>query len=419
MSGSSWTNRKATEWSCWVCKKNLNGFTLCFLIFGVVCGVFNTAYSAPRTPVNDDEVLEKLPTSLNNESNNIRQLRKKLNLSPNNITLASQLATAYIRIARINSDSRYYGYAKAALKPWWKQQNPPTEVLFLRATLRQHQHQYSAAINDLKQLLKKQPRHTQAWLTLATIQQLQGKYTLARASCSALARTASTASAWLSSLCHSQILSFTGSAERAYQLQQVLALQVSSKQAELLQWVSGMSAETAWRLGHLKQAEKLYTAALALPIRDAYLLRTYSDFLIAEKRPEEVLTLLKNETHDDALLLRLAIAANHANKQTRVNEYQTLLKARYKAAHLLSSKLHERDEALYQLEFGGDIKKALKLALDNWDIQREPDDALILLRAAIANKSSSSIEKIHNWIKQNKLEDIRLEKLLNQQKGAT
>ncbi|MEE9303779.1 MAG: hypothetical protein V3U84_08320 [Thiotrichaceae bacterium] len=429
MSPHSWTIRKVTGWSRWYCNSNLNGFALLLII----CAALNTAFSAPRTPTHDDEVLERLSTSTlsnpaksSNQANNnssqgnsqVKKLRKQLNLAPNNITLASQLATRYIRIARINSDSRYYGYAKAVLKPWWKQQDAPTEVLFLRATLRQHKHKYTQATQDLKQLLKRQPKHTQGWLTLATIQQLQGKYSSARASCSALARTSSSLSTWLSSLCHSQVLSYTGSAERAYQLQQVLTLQVNAKQHELMQWTLGLSAETATRIGNLEQAENHYKTALALPLRDAYLLRSYSDFLIAENRPAEVLILLENETKDDALLLRLAIAAKQANEDELAEDYQALLQTRYKTAYLLGSKLHDRDKALYLLEFGGNPKKALKLAEDNWNIQREPDDALILLRAAMINKSDSSIAKIRDWIDQHKLQDIRLEKLLNHYQRA-
>ncbi len=410
--------RGRSGWSCTSC-----GFTLFFILYGAVTSVVNTAQASPRTPVDGEEVLETLPFSVNNESAQLKELRKQLKLHPTYISLASQLATAYIQTARVNSDSRYYGYAKAVLKPWWEKQRPPQEVLFLRATLQQHQHKYTQATSDLKQLLKQQPRHTQAWLTLSIIQQLQGEYPAARASCSALARTSSTASVWLSSLCHSQILSLTGSAERAHKLQQVLALQVNSNQHELRQWVLGLSAETASRLGNAEQAEKYFKQALALPLRDAYLLRNYSDYLIAEGRSQEVLKLLKDETKDDALLLRLAIAAKYASESRLMEKYKRLLESCYKAASLRGSKLHERDEALYLLEFGGDEKRALKLALANWEIQREPDDALILLRASVANQFDSGIQTIRDWLSQTKLQDVRLENLLglykqDQQKGS-
>ena len=387
------------------------GFILFVLMSSLLLNIASA--SEPRTPDNAEEILETLPVLSVKDSSLLKSLRQQLHASPKDISLATQLATLYINAARSNSDARYYGYAQAVLKPWWKNKKPPPKVLFLRATIQQHHHQYTQAMSDLKRLLKYQPRHAQAWLTLSTIQLVKGDYVSARAGCSALARTAS---AWLSSLCHSQIWSLTGSAERAYKLQQVLALQVRSN-PKLLKWVLGLSAEIALRLGNKTQAEKHFNAALKLPVRDAYLLRVFSDYLLAENRPAKVLEILKNETQDDALLLRLALAAKQVKHFSLQTRYQNLLQSRYKAARLRGSKLHERDEALYLLEFSGDKKKALKLALNNWGIQREPDDALILLRAAKANDSLNEIKRVRSWVEQNKLQDLRLSALLDQPKG--
>ena len=388
----------------------------CTLLLITAC-VSNPTYAQanqPYTPEHDNVVLHQLPAA-SQESATIKQLRQALQQAPENSTIASQLATAYINKARVDSDSRYYGYAEAVLKPWWKLQPPPNKVLFLRATLQQHQHIYQPAIADLKQLVSQQPRNAQAWLSLATIQQVTGDYAAAWAGCSALARTASH---WLASVCHSQVFSLTGNAERAYQLQQALAAQIGTQQPALQQWVLGLSAETAWRLSRKKQAEQQFKMALALPLRDAYLLRVYSDFLLAEKRPNEVLTLLQNESHDDALLLRLALAAHDANKQALTKKYQSLLTARYREAALRASNLHERDEAVYLLAFSReakDAKKALQLARDNWVIQHEPDDALLLLKAAIATQSLDAIKTVRNWMDETKLQDIRIEILLDTQ----
>ena len=395
-----WVNlTKITGWGRY-------GSTL-FILLG---SFIMNAGAAPRTPVNDDEVLEILSISTLQNSDEINSIREQFNNKPDDVGLATKLATTYIRIARENTDVRYYGYAQAVLKNWWKEKHPPSEVLLLRATLKQQRHDFVEAANDLKQLLKTQPRHAQAWLTLSIIQQVQGDYPAARASCSALARTASS---WLSSLCHSQVLGLTGSAERAYQLQQALALQVRSSQPELQQWILGLSAETANRLGYKEKAEKHFKEALAIRLRDAYLLRAYSDFLLADKRPAEVLKLLKDETQDDALLLRLAIAAKDAHKDRLSINYQQQLRSRYKASYLRGSKLHERDEALFLLRFDGDKNKALTLALQNWKIQREPDDALILLHASVANQSNSGVKIVRDWVAHHKLQDVRLETLLS------
>jgi predicted Zn-dependent protease len=384
------------------------GFTL-FL----TCVLSHNVLANPRTPIDDAEVLQTLSVTNKQRSIEIKRLRQQLNTSPDNASVAAKLAKAYIEIARSSSDIRYYGYARAILKPWWKDNNPPHKILFLRAVIRQYKHQYQQAEEDLKALLKQQPQNAQAWLTLSTIQMVQGDYPKARAGCSALARTAS---AWLSNVCHSQVMSLTGAAERAFKLQQTLALQIGAKQAYLYQWILGLSAETATRLGKKQQAEQYFKEAISLPTRDAYLLRTYSDYLLYEDKSKQVLVLLKDETQDDALLLRLTIAAQHANETILSEKYQKLLLSRYKAASIRGSQLHQRDEALFLLEFKQKdkvaLKRALELAIHNWKIQKEPDDALVLLRAALVNQSTAQIEVIRDWISQHKLQDQRLQKYL-------
>ena len=51
-------------------------------------------------------------------------------------------------------------------------------MLFLRATLEQYLHEFDAAVAHLRVLLARpgSERHTQAWLTLATMLRVQGRY---------------------------------------------------------------------------------------------------------------------------------------------------------------------------------------------------------------------------------------------------
>ncbi len=386
-----------------------------FLLFSLCLGLsslffsFNLTAGIPRTPDNENEILEKISFSNSKNTEEIRELKNKLRSNPNNVQLAEKLAKAYIAIAREFTDVRYFGYAKAVLKPWWHTVSPPAEALLLRATLHQQEHQYAKASDDLKQLVKRQPRNTQAWLTLSIIQQVQGNYDAAQASCAALARTALT---WLATLCYSQVLSFTGAAERAYQTQIIIAKQLASSRPDLRQWVLGISAETALRLGKKTEAEAYFKKALAVPLRDAYLLRVYSDYLLSENKAEEVLTLLQDEVPDTALLLRLAIAAKQMNNKSLSQTYQPLLISRFKAARLRDSNLHERDEALYLLTFTGDLNKALRLARNNWRTQKEPDDALILLRVAMAKQAQADIKTVKVWLDKTQLQDVRITHLL-------
>ena len=100
----------------------------------------------------------------------------------------SRLARGYLELGRVTGDPRYAGYAQAALAPWWDLNQPPQEVLVLRATLRQRVHQFDDALADLATVLIANPRNAQARLTRATVLQVQGDYEAAREECRALTR---------------------------------------------------------------------------------------------------------------------------------------------------------------------------------------------------------------------------------------
>lgn len=226
--------------------------------------------AAARTPTHADEVLEILPSELQTSTSELSRLRAQWRVNPHDLTTLVALARRYIDTGRMEADPRYYGYAEALLQPWWQQANPPADLQLLRAIIRQHQHEYAAAITDLEQLVKREPQRAQAWLTLGIIQLVLGDYAAAHKTCAALATHAST---WFATLCYSQLMGLTGQAERAYQLQATLLPQRDNQQVELRQWVLTLLGETAWRLGRLTEANQHFAAALQERRRDNYLLR--------------------------------------------------------------------------------------------------------------------------------------------------
>lgn len=394
----SFNKKSLSYWS-------LTGSWLCGLAFSA------HLHAAAYIPASEQTVVAVLPSYLQTHSTAIRGFKRILEQDPYALEASTGLARLYIELGRSEADPRYYGYAETVLQPWWAEANPPSEVLLLRATLRQHQHDYAAALQDLKQLLRVQPHSSQGWLTLAVVQWVQGDYAAARQSCNALLTQVSIG---YGSLCLSQVLSFTGEAERAYALQASLLPSLKQDSIELQQWVATNLAEIAWRRGQLPLAEQHFQQALSLKRRDNYLLRVYSDFLLSEQRPQEVLKLLQDKASDDALLLRLALASQQAQQTEQTKVYRQQLEARYEAARLRQSSLHRRDEALYLLSFAGDPKQALALAQANWAEQKEAEDTLLLLRAALASQDWVTARKVQAWLAQTKQQDARLATFLAQ-----
>lgn len=307
----------------------------------------------------------------------LMRLKKRYEISSENPMIAARLATAYVQMARKQSDPSYYHLARAVIKPWARQagipglvaKEPPVEIRLIRATLSQHDHHYADASDDLLKLIKQQPYNTQAWLTLSTILLVQGDYKKAQVSCSALARVASKG---LASLCYSQLYSFTGDAKKAYRMQKKLLMGLHNNQAEIRLWVTGLMAETAMRLGNDKEAEKHFRLGVKIKPNDIYILRTYSDFLLNKGRYKEVIPLLTPFLHNDQLLLRFVIAGKR-NKD-EIESWLNKLEQRFADTLLKNNHIHGRDEALFLLEFKNDKKeskkRALQLAEKNWKVQK-------------------------------------------------
>ncbi|MEO8445090.1 MAG: hypothetical protein ABI567_08815, partial [Gammaproteobacteria bacterium] len=142
-----------------------------------------SAEAAPFIPAGDDVILERLPARDGPLWSEARQLRAQLAASPQELKTASALALTYLKLNRLNGDPRLLGYAEAALQPWWSLTAPPTPVVLLRAQLRQTLHDFPAAEADLSALVQRDPDSPQAWLQLATVDQVQGKHRQARTAC--------------------------------------------------------------------------------------------------------------------------------------------------------------------------------------------------------------------------------------------
>ena len=114
-----------------------------------ICAGFagGDAAAEPYVPADDDLVLERLPAPSAQALRELRDLRLALDTDPEDLGLALRLARRYMDLGRSEADPRYYGYAEAALKPWWDLAMPPVEVLVLRAGLHQSRHDFDAALD--------------------------------------------------------------------------------------------------------------------------------------------------------------------------------------------------------------------------------------------------------------------------------
>ena len=374
----------------------------------LICS-FN-ADAKPYLPSSDEQVLAKVPTRFDPYARALATLRVQLTAAPQNLDAAVAYARAALKIGHARSDPRYYGYAEAALGPWWAMDDAAQPVLLLRATIHQFFHAFDLARADLDRALKRNPGDAQARLIRATVQQVQGHPELALADCEQLKQQVE---ALIATACAASASSLMGHAVRAEALLGFVLDQSRPGATDARLWAETLQAEIAERLGQVEQAKVAYQRALvtmdALGVTDAYLLAAWADFSIAQKQNEPVIVRLKNQTDIDNLLLRLALAEQAEGKSSAdLAQHREMLEARFMAARQRGEAVHLREEAMYQLYLVNDVASALRLSQQDWQVQREPLDALILLNAAKASRRVDAAKPVLDWISATAIEDQRL-----------
>lgn len=362
-------------------------------------------------PKDDAEVLEILPVA-RAERKQLKKLRLEVNENPGDYRRVLVLAQDYIGLGRANSDPRFYGYAEAVLAPWLKPQHEQPGALVLRATLLQNRHDFESALTDLKTALNLNPRLPQAWLTLAAIYEVQGDYPSALRSCLALARFSTSL---VTTTCINSALSLSGQAHYAYQ-HLVAAVNDHQGKRDEITWIYTILAELAERLDLVNEADSWYQKAIASEQRSVYTLASYADYLLNHNRPAEVIALLQGETRADTLLLRLTLAEQRLQNKN-FEQHAELIKNKITAAKDRGDTVHQGDEARFNLQVLKDSATALTLATRNWDVQKEPRDARILLEAALAANKPNAALPVIIFLERTRLEDVRLQPLLKWAKG--
>lgn len=360
----------------------------------------------PVNPRSDSEVVEVLPSG--GTGSEERRLRRLWVNQPTDAVTAVSLARRYLARAREQGDPRYAGQALAVLQSWPNAKTAPDDVLLLQATVQQYLHEFDVSAGHLDLLVARRPDHAQAWLTLATVRRVQGRYAQSDAACRGLQAAGVRLE---SQACLAENDSLRGRTEAARSsLQQLLA--APRLPASTRAWLLTTLAEVEQRDGKPEAAEAGFKAALqAEP--GGYTLLTYVDFLMDNDRHGEALALLTPQPRTDAVLLRLAMAGARVKSPQADADARTVRDAMAQANLRPDARgTHAREQAMFALWVDDQPAAALALARENVRKQREPLDLLVLAHAARAAGDAAAIRETDRLRKDMGLYDQRLDALL-------
>ena len=366
------------------------------------------AGAEPIVPTRDDEVVDVLP-AVSGDRAGARRLRRALAATPDDPALALAAARAYLDQARALGDPRFAGMALAAIAPWPDAAKMPDAVLMMHATLQQYLHEFDASAAELQRLIARpgNPR-PQAWLTLATVRRVQGRYADSDTACRGVAQAGA---ALYASACLAENAGLRGRVDEARgQFSRLLAN--PRDPASIQAWLTTSRAELEQRAGRPAEAEAAFRRSLALDA-DPYTTLAFADLLIEQKRPEEALRLLADQTRSEAVLLRLAIAGTMAGAASATVDVQEM-RDRIALANERPETmiLHGREQAMFALAVDHDAALALRLARGDVAHQREPLDLLVFAQAARAGHDAAALQEVTQIVRDIGLVDQRIEALL-------
>lgn len=383
--------------------------------------ILTCAQAAPYTPASDAEIVERLPGRANPAIRRVDSLRKQLAARPEDSGLRVEIARRYFDMAMALGDPRYVGYASAAIAPLAKTApaiaNTRADYLLVLGLIQQFSHDFEPALANLAKASQINPQSAEPLLWRSAIFMVQARYVEAEQECE---RVAPLADPLLSLGCSAYVSATTGQLEKAFDKMSTAVTVATQVAPELQLWQATRLAEMAWRLERFEIAEGYFKSALKLGVTDQFLLGAYADFLLARQRPSEVISLLADWERSDILLLRLALAGK-ATGDKRSSDWAAQLRDRFAAAALRGDRLHEQEAARFELDVEGNAAKALSLASTNYMVQKEPRDAEVLMRAALAAKQVKTAQVALDWLRSSRYQDPAMEALARQlaSQGAT
>jgi len=323
---------------------------------------------------------------------------------PSALPLEFVVSTArfYIQQSRITGDLGYLNYAESLLAPWILEPTPEPRALLLHATVQQSRHEFPAALATLDRALALRSTDSEAWLTRADILRVMGMYAQAGAACERFAQLADPS---LSALFRLSLRSLNGELPQAYAA--LVKIPIQDMRPAERAWVYATLGEMAVRLGRDADAERWFLRDLRIAPYDFFGRAAYADLLLRHRRAAQVLVLVRGHRIPDPLLLRVAIAQKMLG-DAGLSRSVVALQVAFRAEAQRGESVHQREQARFLLEVQKRPRPALAVALENWKVQREPEDALILVKAAASAGNPQAAQPALDFLRANRLRDARL-----------
>ena len=333
----------------------------------------------------------------------LRSLDLAWRAQPQDLNAALPYARAVFTLGLTEGDLRWFGSAKAALAPWWTAADLPAEGYFLRGLIKQGFHAFDVGLQDIDRAIALEPRRAEFWSWRFALHLLLADMASARQDTDEMARLFGSQEA---DVYRAVLLYRTGQPLPAVQMLTRAMRSPDNQDASSQDWlgfhlgeahrVAGQPAQAIALWGQrLKASPQSHLIRLSL----ADLLNQQGQYRQAKNTATATVTAANGNAPNntasmtDALLMQ-AVLASRGLKDPDESRLASQLEARLQSQALRQEALIERPKLIYQIAYGRDLKAGLALSIDNWQLQKEPPDAVLFAQAALALGQARAAELV-------------------------
>jgi tetratricopeptide (TPR) repeat protein len=361
-----------------------------------------------------------LPSSVHangGRQSHLRALDQARRAQPQNLDAALTYCRAVFNLGLIEGDLRWYGSAKAALGPWWQASELPAEGYFLRGLVKQGFHDFQGGLSDIDRAIALEPRRAEFWSWRFALHLLQADMAMARQDTEEIARLFG---AEESDVYRAILLYRTGQPLPAVLMLTRALRSPLNKDVFSQDWLSFHLGEAHRVAGQPAQAMAVWGERLKVNGQSHLLRLSLAELLNQQGLYPQAKAMAMNQADmaslTDALLVQ-ALLASRGGKDASQAKLASQVQARMRAQALRQESLIERPKLIYQIAYGQDIAAGLALSIDNWQLQKEPPDAVLFVQAALALGQAQAAAPVVEWAEKTRYTDPQLGPLIQQLKA--
>jgi len=386
-----------------------------------------TAAAQERFRPSDAAVV--LPASVHAASgpqNSLRALDQAWRAQPQNLVPALAYARAVFTLGLKEGDLRWYGSAKAALTPWWTAADLPAEAYFLRGLVKQGFHDFPGGLQDIDRAIALEPGRAELWSWRFALHLLLADMAAAQKDINEIGRLFGEEEAQV----YRAVLQYrTGQPLPAVDMLSRAIRSANYQDDSSQDWLGFHLGEAHRVAGQPARALEVWGQRLKASPQSHLIRLSLADLLNQQgqyKQAKRVALFTagpgsgnaptSTATVTDALLMQ-AVLASRGLKDPDENRLASQLQARLASQALRQEAMIERPKLIYQIAYGRDAKAGLALSIDNWQLQKEPPDALLFVQAALALGQTRAAEPVVRWAEKTGYQEPPLTLLLAQLKA--